>query len=716
MPRLSEIRAQAAPAPAEAPQRLRLSEVRAQSQAPQPSLFRADSDFLRRSGLVPDEEPSLSAILRNPRQVAGASLSMLGAAGIDMFGSREAAANFLAERTGGTVEADESGEPILRLPSGRAYRLNDPGLDSTDVANFTGNVAAYLNPARAAAGFAQGAQLGRAGTIGAQGLAAGATDLAIQGAVAGATDLAQEGEGYQVSPLRVGVSAAGGAGGEALAPVIGAAFRRGAELLGRGAGARNEAAAQITRELGLERPTPQQVRLIERAATDIARGADPEAVLGGPEFGFIYTQGMRMPARTPAEQAARFRQLSIEDTLRSDPVAGAPLREVQDANQNALRRGIEQISARYGAQPAAAPVEGVERVQDVLQRQASGLRERVREAYEAVPGGTFVRVDALRQLPQRLNRAVADFGIEEGLHPQSFSALRTIQTRLANLPEGARAVSLDAIERTRRTLNKRRQDAVAPSDQEAMRRIIGEFDTFVDDAMTNALERGDATALEFNKRARGFRREFAQRFEGEESTDNFVRGLIDDVRVEAKTPEQLLNMALGAGQVSQPGAANFIRRLRVASNDDPTVINGMRTAHFLRMVRGPNGEALDPARVMNNIRATERNNRSLVRALYTDEEWAAVRRLAQAIEPTIPDAASEQILRRTSGTTERLLRSVGNFPFLRQAVEAVARPVNVYRASSAVNAPVPRPAPRTAIPSATGAAGGAEIGNELNRR
>jgi hypothetical protein len=245
-----------------------------------------------------------------------------------------------------------------------------------------------------------------------------------------------------------------------------------------------------------------------------------------------------------------------------------------------------------------------------------------------------------------------------------------------------------------------------------MRRIIGEFDTFVDDAMTNALEQGDATALDSIKRARGLRREFAQRFEGEESTDNFVRGLIDDVRVEAKTPEQLLNMALGAGQVSQPGAANFVRRLRVASNDSPEVINGMRTAHFLRMVRGPNGEALDPARVMNNIRATERNNRSLVRALYTDAEWAAVRRLAQAIEPTIPSAASEQVLRRTSGTAERLLRSVGNFPFLRQAVEAASRPVNVYRASSAVNAPVPRPAPQTAIPAAAGAAGASDI----NRR
>jgi hypothetical protein len=470
----------------------------------------------------------------------------------------------------------------------------------------------------------------------------------------------------------------------------------------------------VIQQLGIENTTPQQRELIARAAEDVRRGAPVESVIGSPEFGFIYTQGQRMPSGNAVQRAARYDQLALEDTLRSLP-EGARLREVQNVNQNALEQGIQRIAARYGegsarlgVRPSAAPVEGIERAQSVVREQASALRGQVRQAYEAVPSGSFVDVAALRALPQRLTRATADFQVDPELHPQSASALNIIRQRLEGLPEGTRGVSLEAIEQTRRILSRRRQSATDPTDRAAIRTIIGEFDTFVDEAMESALMRGDSSALDAIKRARGLRAEFGRRFEGEESTDNFVRGLIDDVRVEEKTPEQLLEMAFGAGQISKSGAANFVRRLRAASLDDPEVINGMRTAHFLRMVRGANGEALDPARVMNNIIATERNNRSLVSSLYSDEEWAAVRRLAQAISPTVRGNASEAILRRTSGSTERLIRSLSRFPFLNRAIEALQRPIQSAQIDAAIDAPIPRPRPQTSIPSAVGAASASE--------
>lgn len=164
------------------------------TRAPQQSLFRLDSDFRRRSGAD-----------------AG---SMLWAAAKDMFGSREGAASYLAEQVGGRVGADEHGEPIIQLPDGTSYRLNDPGVDSTDAANVAGNVAALWSPASWANRVNQARGAGLAGRALTQGGAAAATDAGLQVAF----------NDGQVDSGRTAATALGGGLGE----VGGAILRTGA--------------------------------------------------------------------------------------------------------------------------------------------------------------------------------------------------------------------------------------------------------------------------------------------------------------------------------------------------------------------------------------------------------------------------------------------------------------------------------------------------------
>ncbi|WP_155394088.1 hypothetical protein [Xanthomonas albilineans] len=137
----------------------------AKAQSPENSLFRMDSDFQNQSG-------------------AGAG-NMLVAAMRDMFAGHESAANYLAEKAGGHMVKDANGDPLVALPNGHTYRVNDPGLDSTDAANVAGNVAAYFLPASWAARVGQARNLGLASRIGLQGLTAGATDAGLQAAVTG---------------------------------------------------------------------------------------------------------------------------------------------------------------------------------------------------------------------------------------------------------------------------------------------------------------------------------------------------------------------------------------------------------------------------------------------------------------------------------------------------------------------------------------------------
>lgn len=160
------------------------------------SLFRADSDFRERSGAGP--------------------IDMLWAAAKDMFGSREGAATYLAGQVGGKVATDARGEPVVQLQDGTQYLLNDPGVDSTDVANVAGNVAAMWTPAAWASRINQARGAGLAGRALTQGGVAAATDAGLQAAF----------NGGEIDPVRTATVAVGGAGGEIVGAGLGAAANR----------------------------------------------------------------------------------------------------------------------------------------------------------------------------------------------------------------------------------------------------------------------------------------------------------------------------------------------------------------------------------------------------------------------------------------------------------------------------------------------------------
>ena len=205
----------------------------------------------------------------------------------------------------------------------------------------------------------------------------------------------------------------------------------------------------------------------------------------------------------------------------------------------------------------------------------------------------------------------------------------------------------------------------------------------MDDAFETALASGDPASLAAMKEARALRAEYGRRFEGTEQADKFVAGLIDGT----KTPEELLNFALGASQVSKPAAARFIERLRLAANNDDAVMGPLRAAHFNRMTRDATGNPLKPGQIVRNIRSSEFNGASAVRALYEPAEWAEIRRLAAALEPL----TAKGDFAKSSGTAERLMRSMlGRLSggWVGTAMEVLAGGRAATKARQAIEAPV----------------------------
>ena len=124
-----------------------------------PSLFRADSDFRKAAGLGIGD--------------------MLWASAKDMFGSRQGAAEYLANQSGGSVAQDADGSPVVVLKDGARYRTNDAGLDSTDVANVAGNVAALWTPAGWASKLGQARNMSTLGRMVTQGGTAAAGESGL---------------------------------------------------------------------------------------------------------------------------------------------------------------------------------------------------------------------------------------------------------------------------------------------------------------------------------------------------------------------------------------------------------------------------------------------------------------------------------------------------------------------------------------------------------
>lgn len=624
---------------------------------PEPSVFRMDSDFRERAGV-------------------GAP-AMQWAAAKDMFGSRGGAAEFLASQSGGTVEQTPEGETLIVLGDGTRYRLNDPGLDSADLGSLAGNIGAQWTPAGWAARFGTARNLG----MGARAMVQGATGAAVD------TGLQAGFDNGRVNPLRSAAAAVGGAGGEVVGTGLTKLFEAVRPMLNQGS--IRAAAEKLAADAGVTDLSQAQLTRLALGMREIQAGADPRAVLGREEFGFLYTQGQRMAEGNPR----RFDQLAKEELLRQAPGSADVLRRAEAHNADQLGMALDRMGASENVPTAANPAELVRGVAERVRGQADELDARVGAAYDEAAKGnrSAVGADAVRTLPDRLRNAVREFDVNPETMPVTARALTQVRNAtdlILRAGEGSNVsgVTLGALETQRRIINNAINAAGSKADRAAMVALKREYDRWLDDSVENALVSGDPSALALLKNARGLRAEFGRRFEGGADSDRFIAGLIDGSR----TPEELLNMALGAGQVSKTSGARFIERLRVAANNDPAVMEAMKAANFMRLTRGADGKPLNMGQIVRNIRSAENSNASVMRALYTDVEWAEIRRLADALEPLL----SKGQFARTSGTGERLARMFfqrmggSGLPILGPVVEAAAAGRRVWQAGKAVNDPV----------------------------
>lgn len=651
-------------------------------------------DYLRARSATQDQRGWLDNVKQEGRE--------LGAA---VFGNdQDLTETLVAAVDGAKAVTDANGNPMIELPDGKRVYANQPGMDGTDVLRFAGQLASYLPAARIGQAIGGGSTLARAGMTG---LASAATNAAGQ-AAAGRD---------QIDAGEVAFTGVTGAAGEVIAPAVAKVWGAAKQLFSTGA-SREQAAVAAARAAGIERPTNAQVQSLSRALGEIDQGADPAAVLQGDEFGFLYTTGQRMSADNPRRGA----QLAREEFLRSPSsnpngtaVLGDPATILQNVdNQNAkVFEGIVQRGTG-GLNPA----QQFGQVQTTLREQRDMLGQAVKDAYQGIreSGSSFVGLDGLRQMPQRLRAAVRDFRIDPQNFPATSKALQGIEDDLARLADGrVSAVSLDAIESQRRVLNNQIGAAANRADRAALTALKREFDNTIDDVWESSLRSGDPAQLEALKQARALRAQYAQRFQPE----NEAGDLIDSLSSGTITPDEAVAKVIGVTQVAAPKAIPYIQAIKKAAGGDRSVIEQLQAAHFANLMQDSAGNILLPGRIAANIQRAERNTGSLIRELYTPDQWAQMRRLADASSRLTlrgPDANVTGGGRGLRGLQQMLqsnawLGTVANVPGVQWAVNAVQQGSRAAQAASAARGAMPVAATGPIVPAAA-ATQGANVNNQ----
>lgn len=602
--------------------------------------------------------------------------------GATVFGGDEELAQVMADAVPGSkITQDANGNAVIELPSGERVYPNKPGLDSQDVLRTGANIASYLPAVRTARAISGGSTVLRAGATGAL---SAATNAAGQKA-AGREDI----DGGEVA-----VAGGFGAGGELLAPIAGLVVKAIKNNPARG----NARAFEILkRDLGIEQPTNAQVATMARGLDEIEAGADPAAVLGADEFGFIYTKGRRMAEG----QKGKFEALTDEEALRQAPgYPGNQMRGIDQSNRQTLETVLgRQLDQVGGVNRPQSPVGAFERIGETAKAQADELDGRVSAAYDKAAQGnrTSVSADAVRQAPDRIKRALREFPVGD-LTPATRDILARLRFSAEGMTPGTKGVTLRAIEDQRKLINNAFGAAANSTDRNALRVLKGEYDRWLDDAFDNALISGDEQALAAMKEARGLRAEYGRRFEGDNAdVDKFVQAMIGG----DKTPDELIGVALGSSQVSKAGAARFVERLKVATNNDPEVLGALKAAHLMRLTQAKTGETLGMQAVRANILAAEQNTPSVLRSLYAPGEWAQIKRLATAIDPLLDKGT----FARRPGTADQIARMLGSLPFVGKAVEMTQTPLNAWKAAGVAGPLARRPVGPELLPAGAAAAG-----------
>lgn len=194
------------------------------------------------------------------------------------------------------------------------------------------------------------------------------------------------------------------------------------------------------------------------------------------------------------------------------------------------------------------------------------------------------------------------------------------------------AVSMQAMEQTRKRLNSMAQAATNDADRRAARMIIKEYDNWLGDAFDNKLFSGSEDALNAFRSARAANTEWRQRY-GYNARDDADR-VVNRIVTGEVTPQEVANYVIGATKVGSKGVSSrLLTRITEATGGDPEAMNAIRGGVWNRLSQATEGATAKSAeKVATDINEfLHGSGRDVANRLFTESQRSIMRTYAQTI-------------------------------------------------------------------------------------
>lgn len=491
---------------------------------------------------------------------------------------------------------DPEGNPFIIIEN-KPYYLNKPGLSGTDVVGFIGDLAKFFPAGKLAQlGLTTGGRAAIAGTA--------------TGVIGSGSQLSSQAMGSEqpFNVAQVGLESAFGAGGQVVGDLISSYIKNNRSItneLGQISNEFNAALQASGIDLGKFAEKGQRAifdaykQLGSRFAGE-AKNVTSAANIA--DVNFPLTRG---------QATGDIAQLAEEEAMRNAARGSFAQKILARFDEKQKTEVLKDLQAKQKAfatgQITTAPEEVGGKLYELIRNKQMEMKGQYKTAYGDVdPTALRLLSEAVDPLESRVLGILKERVVDPKLTPASRSAVGEIRsiipkTGKANVTD----ISLKTIETTRKKLNELYKAGANETDRGNVSAIIKEFDSWLDDSISDGLIRGDISQLDKLKEARSLFSKYKETFPTKDTAklaDSDAARVIRTIVEKDLQPSEIMNLLYGKSAIGESqSAVRTVQRLKKMFGNESNDFKQFQESAFVRLTRDSQGNMLPASKIVKTI-------------------------------------------------------------------------------------------------------------------
>jgi len=491
---------------------------------------------------------------------------------------------------------DPDGNPFI-IVENKPYYLNKPGLSGTDVVGFIGDLAKFFPAGKLAQlGLTTGGRAAIAGT--ATGVIGSGSQLSSQAM----------GSDQPFNVAQVGLESAFGAGGQVVGDLISSYIKNNRSITNELGQISNEFNAALQASgIDLNKFSQKGQQAIIDAYKQLGSRFAGEAknvtsAANIAEVNFPLTRG---------QATGDVAQLAEEEAMRNAARGSFAQKILARFDEKQKKEVLKDVNDKQRAfsvgQITTAPEEVGGKLYELIRNKQLEMKGNYKTAYGDVdPTALRLLSEAVDPLESRVLGILKERVVDPKLTPASRSAVGEIR---AIIPKTGKAnvtdISLKTIETTRKKLNELYKAGANETDKGNVSAIIKEFDSWLDDSISDGLIRGDINQLDKLKEARKLFSTYKETFPTNNTAklaDSDAAKVIRTIVEKDLQPSEVMNLLYGKSAIGESqSAVRTVQRLKKMFGNESNDFKQFQEAAFVRLTRDSQGNMLPASKIVKTI-------------------------------------------------------------------------------------------------------------------